>query len=93
MATIAERDGGWFCRYCATPLVDHTTGEGALPLDGGFIAADGFAFAEREHLTPRSRGGTDDLKNLGLACSPCNGRKGALTEPEFLLLLAEEACR
>lgn len=30
-----------------------------------------------EHIIPRSRGGTNDATNLGLACNSCNGRKGA----------------
>ena len=33
--------------------------------------------------------GTDDLVNLGLSCSPCNGAKGAQTESEYLMRLAE----
>jgi len=28
-----------------------------------------------EHIVPRSRGGTDDLTNLALACQGCNNRK------------------
>jgi hypothetical protein len=28
-----------------------------------------------EHITPISRGGTDELENLALACSGCNGHK------------------
>jgi hypothetical protein len=28
-----------------------------------------------DHIVPRSRGGTNDLDNLALACSGCNGRK------------------
>jgi hypothetical protein len=30
-----------------------------------------------DHVTPRSRGGTDDLENLQTMCIPCNVRKGA----------------
>lgn len=29
-----------------------------------------------EHIIPRSRGGTDDIKNLALACKYCNWEKG-----------------
>jgi 5-methylcytosine-specific restriction endonuclease McrA len=29
-----------------------------------------------EHILPRSRGGTDDLGNLALACANCNHEKG-----------------
>ncbi len=33
-----------------------------------------------EHILPRSRGGTADLANRALACSPCNLAKGPRTE-------------
>jgi 5-methylcytosine-specific restriction endonuclease McrA len=36
-----------------------------------------------EHLTPRSRGGSDRVSNLTLACEPCNTRKGTQTADEF----------
>lgn len=41
-----------------------------------------------DHKLPKSRGGrmTDD--NLELACLECNGKKGSLTEQEFLAVLA-----
>ena len=29
-----------------------------------------------EHILPRSKGGTDELKNLALACAGCNHEKG-----------------
>jgi 5-methylcytosine-specific restriction endonuclease McrA len=37
-----------------------------------------------EHIEPRSRGGTDRVSNLTLACEPCNARKGNLPVEEFL---------
>lgn len=30
----------------------------------------------REHMVPRSKGGTDDPDNIAQACSRCNSRKG-----------------
>ena len=33
-----------------------------------------------EHIIPRSKGGTDDLKNLALACQGCNNRKYVQTD-------------
>ncbi len=36
-----------------------------------------------EHLTPKSRGGSDRVSNLTLACAPCNQRKGNQTAAEF----------
>ena len=42
----------------------------------------------RDHLTPTSRGGSDDTSNIVLACHSCNARKGAKTEDEFRAWLA-----
>jgi 5-methylcytosine-specific restriction endonuclease McrA len=36
-----------------------------------------------EHIVPRTRGGSDRVSNLTLACGPCNQRKGAQTAAEF----------
>jgi len=38
---------------------------------------------EVEHVVPRSRGGSDRVSNLALACEPCNKAKGAMTAAEF----------
>jgi hypothetical protein len=38
---------------------------------------------EVEHIVPVTRGGTDDLTNLTLACPTCNRRKGRQTAAEF----------
>lgn len=37
-----------------------------------------------EHVVARSRGGSDRVSNLTLACEPCNQRKGALPVEAFL---------
>ena len=37
-----------------------------------------------EHIEPRSRGGTDRISNLTLACEPCNQRKGSRPIDVFL---------
>ena len=37
-----------------------------------------------EHLTPRSRGGSDRISNLLLACVPCNEAKGSTPVETFL---------
>jgi 5-methylcytosine-specific restriction endonuclease McrA len=36
-----------------------------------------------EHIVPRSRGGSDRVSNLTLACEPCNTKKGTRTAEEF----------
>lgn len=38
---------------------------------------------EVEHIVPRSRGGSNRVSNLTLACRPCNVRKGKQTAAEF----------
>ena len=36
-----------------------------------------------EHIVPKSRGGSDRVSNLTLACEPCNLKKGNMTAAEF----------
>ncbi len=36
-----------------------------------------------EHLIPRTKGGSNRVSNLTLACEPCNQRKGSQTAAEF----------
>ncbi len=38
---------------------------------------------EKEHIVPRSRGGTDRVSNLTVACHRCNQAKGSRTAAEF----------
>ena len=38
---------------------------------------------EIEHITPRSRGGSDRVSNLCISCVTCNQKKGAQTAQEF----------
>ena len=45
-------------------------GEGGIPL-------------EIEHILPKSRGGSNRVSNLTLACRTCNEKKGAQTASEF----------
>ncbi len=39
---------------------------------------------EIEHLIPRSKGGSNRVSNLGIACHACNQKKGNKTVQEFL---------
>src|SRR6266702_4997999 len=39
---------------------------------------------EVEHIVPRSKGGSDRVSNLTIACGPCNIKKGALGIKDFL---------
>ena len=38
---------------------------------------------EIEHIIPKSRGGTNRIDNLGIACHNCNQTKGSMTAEEF----------
>ena len=38
---------------------------------------------EIEHIIPKSRGGSNKIDNLCLACRPCNQKKGSQTAEEF----------
>ncbi len=42
----------------------------------GLGVADGVALT-MDHIKPRSRGGTDEERNLQAMCEPCNNRKGS----------------
>ncbi|MGC6513245.1 MAG: HNH endonuclease [Myxococcota bacterium] len=47
-----------------------------------------------EHIVPRHHGGTDELRNLGIACARCNHGKGArhdrraLDDPKLAAIIA-----
>lgn len=38
----------------------------------------------KEHIVPKSRGGSNRVSNLALACQPCNERKGARDVRDYL---------
>ena len=40
-----------------------------------------------DHITPRSRGGSDSIANIHLTCLACNHAKGNLTHLEFMELM------
>lgn len=46
-----------------------------------------------EHLTPKARGGSDQVRNLTLACAPCNQRKGTQTAAEYGFPQLQEQAR
>ncbi|MBK1647775.1 HNH endonuclease, partial [Rhabdochromatium marinum] len=48
---------------------------------------------EIEHIHPRSRGGSDRISNLTLACRPCNQRKGRQPIETFLARAPERLAR
>lgn len=64
-AMLAHRDG-WRCCWCGVGLQRDGTGDLAPTV---------------EHVVPRSRGGTNDLENLKLACWWCNQHRGDASGP------------
>lgn len=46
-----------------------------------------------EHVVPKSRGGSDRITNLTLACGDCNQKKGNLTAVEFGHPEVQSRCR
>lgn len=46
-----------------------------------------FKKATIDHIQPLSAGGTNDFKNLQIACRSCNGMKSYLTMNDFLMKL------
>lgn len=44
---------------------------------------DEFCETTLDHVVPRSKGGTDALWNLVLACAPCNTDKGSIDLDDF----------
>ena len=63
-ARVGDREA-WSgkCLHCNTRLT--------VALDGQPIGR-----ATIEHIVPQTHGGTDDLRNLGIACARCNSEKG-----------------
>lgn len=55
--------------------------------------ASGDPILEVEHMLPKSRGGTNRLSNLNLACSCCNRDKDNRTVEEYLAFVQERSCR
>jgi 5-methylcytosine-specific restriction endonuclease McrA len=73
---------GWVgrCIHCRSAIAIAEDGE---PLGSATI----------EHIMPRTHGGTDDPKNLALACARCNSLKGVRSDtrraddPKFVALV------
>lgn len=66
---IYERDG-WCCTLCREPV--DTSVDWWCP-----------NAPTLDHIQPRSRGGSDDISNLRLACRDCNVRRSSNTEWVF----------
>jgi 5-methylcytosine-specific restriction endonuclease McrA len=80
-AIATHTEGEWWalvrsvegrCFYCG---VD-TRNRRFAPTDPGYLNMD--------HKTPLSRGGSDGIDNLAVACRRCNAEKGMMTVDEYL---------
>lgn len=79
--SLHERDG-YHCRFCGVPVIRRQVRERmqkAYPhvLPWGRRNAEQHAafqamWAQYDHVLPYTRGGTNDLDNLVVACAPCN---------------------
>lgn len=94
LADLRQRDPGFVCAYCCAPLATpfrlmETSAHLAWEHDGWELVVhdlddpewallEGYREAHREHVAPKSKGGSDGLDNLVLACKDCNAEKKAL---------------
>lgn len=88
MGAFLDAFGG-ICVYCEREVADlrvpehwRRRGEFLTPL---------LPSAVRDHVDPRSRGGSNRLDNLVLACSDCNSAKSDTPVEEWLLAWIGEA--
>lgn len=75
MSTVAElvdRDGPW-CHYC-----------GGLVLPWKNPDVPWYQVATVDHRTPRIRGGSNEPRNLVVACARCNSAKGTRPYLDFI---------
>ena len=69
IARLHKKQDGRCC-YCQTLLI--------------LEAEEGLRQPTLDHLKPRSKGGSNNIKNLAMACSTCNGLKGDMSVNDFL---------
>lgn len=74
---LVARDGGQ-CFYCDKDLV--------MPVGAGHQNHNA---ATLDHIIPRSKGGSNRLTNLVLACQSCNDLRADMPVAEFVRLIVE----
>ena len=92
---LHERDG-YHCRFCGIPVIRkeirqyiHKLYPESVPWGKTNLsqhAAFQCMWAQYDHVTPHSNGGTNDLKNLVVTCAACNYGKMDYTLEELNLL-------
>ena len=75
-AAVAARDG-WNCVYCGCSVTHWRPDDSHLSTDddGNYQLPAGYRWANLDHVTPWSAGGSDDVANLAMSCAQCNQRK------------------
>lgn len=80
---VMDRDGH-ACVYCTIPLLCFCEMSPFCDESGAFVLSKtGPQPALREHVIPKSRGGSDEDGNIVPACNQCNTSKGARTPEEW----------
>ena len=92
---IWKRDK-WTCRYCGEPVIFAPTLKilSEMNPNSGYYHKNGNEsrmlpllarrWASIDHITPRSKGGTDSLDNYVTACWRCNDKMGNRTKNKTL---------
>lgn len=82
-------DRFYSCWYCGQRLINLRSFylSSAHPQSRGeswwIEAPEGYERLQRDHRTPKRRGGTDNADNLSPACVRCNSQKGERTVEEY----------
>lgn len=71
------------CAYCGTPVQRLKD----------FDISRNASVATIDHITPKSRGGSDFIENKILACLSCNSQKGQRTLAEYIDWLVKRGDR
>lgn len=87
--SLKERGEPLKCWSCGIEASSWIVNKGHKDLFGyavlDLFASDKFGrpvLMTRDHIIPRSWGGTDDVQNLRVGCGPCNHSRGNHIEPE-----------
>lgn len=101
LVALGERDG-WYCHYCQRPFAPIGRKQEFAVKFGVYIGTEKVEkkfylvykmpgsiadWPTVEHIIPKSRGGTNDLENLTLACWWCNNQRWIQDHDLFMHVL------
>ncbi len=75
------------------PFIKCTLHLGQFGYCNGCKARFDFADMTLDHIVPRSKGGSDEFRNLQLLCRRCNGIKGDRDMAYLTAYLEEDRCQ